>query len=95
MRISSVFFTTLLCVVYGMTLCSRSSYVHAKPFQQLASSNSTDESVILTVAFCPTDATSAGAVVKVDPNTGNFGVIGTFPFPKEIFGMLTYVCIHA
>lgn len=43
--------------------------------------------VLLTVAYCPTDFSSAGAVVSVDPLSGNYTVVGKFDWPPNaVFG---------
>jgi hypothetical protein len=44
------------------------------------------ESIYLTVAYCPTDFTGKGAVVKVDPASGAWNIVGVFNWPDEIFG---------
>jgi len=41
--------------------------------------------VYLTVAFCPTAFTGAGAVVKVT-TSGNWSIVGTFTWPTAILG---------
>ena len=46
------------------------------------------ESVLLVVGFCPTAFSSAGAIVAVDPHTGNYTIRGRFEWPEEIFGCL-------
>jgi hypothetical protein len=44
------------------------------------------DTVYLTVAYCPTLSSSAGAVVAVDTAGGNFSVVGVFEFPSDVFG---------
>jgi hypothetical protein len=44
------------------------------------------ESVYMTIAYCPTDFTGKGAVVKVDPASGAWTIVGQFNWPDEIFG---------
>lgn len=43
-------------------------------------------SVRLVVAYCPTDFTGEGAIVDVDPHTGNWSIATKFQLPSEVFG---------
>lgn len=45
-------------------------------------------SLYLTVAYCPTAFTGAGAIVKVDPIQGNFTIVHRFSWPEAIFGCI-------
>eukprot|EP01116_Phalansterium_solitarium_P011733 TRINITY_DN2749_c0_g3_i1.p1 TRINITY_DN2749_c0_g3~~TRINITY_DN2749_c0_g3_i1.p1 ORF type:complete len:352 (+),score=147.19 TRINITY_DN2749_c0_g3_i1:124-1179(+) len=47
---------------------------------------STVGKLVLTVAYCPTEFTGAGAIVEVNPVTGNFTITGTFKWPSDIIG---------
>jgi len=40
----------------------------------------------LTIAYCPTLTTGAGAIVTVDPQTGTWTIDSTFKWPADIFG---------
>src|SRR3989338_3063020 len=51
-----------------------------------ASSVAATGELLLTVAYCPTPFTSAGAVVSVDTQTGAWQVKGTFQWPSAVFG---------
>jgi hypothetical protein len=42
--------------------------------------------LLLTVAYCPDEFSGAGAIVSVDPNTGNFVILGKFQWPSDIIG---------
>jgi hypothetical protein len=42
------------------------------------------EKLIMTVAFCPTDFSSKGALVQVNPQTGGFTVLQVFDWPQEV-----------
>ena len=43
-------------------------------------------SVYLTVAYCPSVFSGEGAVVKVDPHTGNFEVVKKYAMPADMIG---------
>jgi hypothetical protein len=48
------------------------------------------QSVYMTVAYCPTPYTGAGAVVKIIPSTGAYSIVGKFGMWRLIlFGILT------
>ena len=77
-----IFFTFLVIdmrtlALLGVTLVALAAGVSARPNAQV---------VYITLAFCPTDFTSKGAVVSVDTLTGAYRVVNTFDWPKEIFG---------
>jgi hypothetical protein len=44
------------------------------------------DELLLTVAYCPTAFTGAGALVSVDTSTGAYSIKSTFDWPAEIFG---------
>jgi len=48
--------------------------------------HASSDSVLLTIGYCPTAFTGQGAVVKVDPQTGNYTIMHKFGLPKDIFG---------
>jgi hypothetical protein len=47
-----------------------------------------DGIVRLIIAYCPTDFTGAGAIVNVDPVSGEWQLETIFKFPSEIFGCI-------
>ena len=66
---------------YLIVICSFLYFlgsIHASP-------ESTGQ-LLLTVAYCPTAFTSAGAVVAIDTQTGDWTVKGTFNWPQAVFG---------
>jgi len=44
------------------------------------------QSVMLTIAYCPTLTSGEGAIVKVDPMSGNWSIVGRFKWPSAIIG---------
>jgi len=44
------------------------------------------EAIYLTVGYCPDPFSGAGAIVKVNPTTGNWTIISRFKWPSELFG---------
>lgn len=42
------------------------------------------DTIFLTVLYCPTLFSSKGATVSVDPATGNWSIVGTFDWGKEL-----------
>ena len=41
--------------------------------------------LLLTVGYCPTLFSGAGAIVEVDSNLGSWEILGTFKWPGEMF----------
>lgn len=61
------------CVACSMA-CSVAAAAAGGPFADLL------------VAYCPTDTTGAGAIVRVDASSGATSIVGTFAWPSTIFG---------
>jgi len=52
----------------------------------LVSTALSQEAIYLTVGYCTDPFTGAGAIVKVNPTTGNYTIVQRFKWPSELFG---------